>query len=979
MKTKKKGNIILILLILLQLFLFLNLTSLPAKAATNMYNENFMDTSYRDAPNTNVTGWGLGDLSSPKQNPPIVGACDTDSARRVALSGNYAYVADFGAGLKIINITHPLAPVQVGNYSTPDNAWDVCISGDHAFITADNEGLLIINVSDPTAPTLTGSCKLPSSLDMRRVTVSGDYAYVIGSGRFAVIDISNLSAPVVKKWVISPNTYCVAVAGDYAYVGYSDGSLDADLAVYDISDPINFAKVYDLHTCLTVHAIQISGDFAYMTAWPHSFKVVDLSDPAHPVNASMIQLPGYIYGVWVEGDYAYVGLSMAGLQVIDISDPYAPVLVGIRDTYHDCQHAVVSGNYVYATDASYGLQVIQISDPIPPTVIKTCEIDDTPQELFVSGDCAYVADGAGGMLVVDLRDPTNPTTAGAFNETGYATSVQVSGDYAYIAGSGLQVVNISDPTTPEFAANYSSPGGAQDVWVDGNYVYLADLEAGLRVVNITDPLNPTSAGSLDTPGQALGVEISGNYAYIADNLSLQIIDITDPTNPALASTYTPNNSGYVLEVSIAGDLAYLSTGVQGLEIVDISNPQSPSGVASLATPTHDHYIYGDLLYATDESNGKLYVLDIEDPKHPLLINDCNLTYPQTSDVLVLGDHAYVLGHNATSSGLQVVEVSWHKSRQYVPLSVAQSTRIFSGGSTVTLTKATLACVDSTPPGTSITYYLSPDDGANWEEVTPTTEHSFAHPGRYLKWKAVFASSESLNTATLSNISVTYTTRLNSPNLVNPSNSTYTNDTTPTFSWSSLSGATGYLLQLDTLDSFDTPDLIEATVGSTSYTPASELSEGIWYWRTAANDSSGDLGFFSQIRTLTIDITPPTLNSIPKQTYTEGTNMHNITWTPSDLYLASFIVKRGSTVIRSGPWTGDPIEVNLGGLSVGTYYYNCTVYDTAGNKVTKTVEVEVKEKASSPIPFGTSLLVLSAIIALACISFFLKKKGISLLP
>jgi hypothetical protein len=53
----------------------------------------------------------------------------------------------------------------------------------------------------------------------------------------------------------------------------------------------------------------------------------------------------------------------------------------------------------------------------------------------------------------------------------------------------------------------------------------------------------------------------------------------------------------------------------------------------------------------------------------------------------------------------------------------------------------------------------------------------------------------------------------------------------TFSWSSVAEATGYQIQIDTVDSFDSPALIEDTVSDTSY--AATLPLGTWYWRVRA--------------------------------------------------------------------------------------------------------------------------------------------------
>ena len=48
----------------------------------------------------------------------LAGSVDYGIARGVTVSGNYAYVADYRAGLKVIDITDPANPQIVGSVDT---------------------------------------------------------------------------------------------------------------------------------------------------------------------------------------------------------------------------------------------------------------------------------------------------------------------------------------------------------------------------------------------------------------------------------------------------------------------------------------------------------------------------------------------------------------------------------------------------------------------------------------------------------------------------------------------------------------------------------------------------------------------------------------------------------------------------------------------------------------------------------------------
>ena len=67
----------------------------------------------------------------------------------MAVSGGYAYVAADNAGLRVIDVSTPAVPVEVGSVSTPGFALGVAVSGDYAYVAARGAGLRVIDVSAP--------------------------------------------------------------------------------------------------------------------------------------------------------------------------------------------------------------------------------------------------------------------------------------------------------------------------------------------------------------------------------------------------------------------------------------------------------------------------------------------------------------------------------------------------------------------------------------------------------------------------------------------------------------------------------------------------------------------------------------------------------------------------------------------------------------------------------------------------------------
>jgi hypothetical protein len=133
----------------------------------------------------------------------IVGSADTPGdARAVFVSGNYAYVADFGPGLQVIDVSDPTNPSIVGSVDTPDRASGVFVSGNHAYVADRDSGLQVIDISDPENPTIVGSADTFYALG---VFVSGNHAYVADEISFQVIDISNPENPTIVGSVDTPD------------------------------------------------------------------------------------------------------------------------------------------------------------------------------------------------------------------------------------------------------------------------------------------------------------------------------------------------------------------------------------------------------------------------------------------------------------------------------------------------------------------------------------------------------------------------------------------------------------------------------------------------------------------------------------------------------------------------------------------------------------------------------------------------------
>ncbi len=239
-------------------------------------------------------------------------------------------------------------------------------------------------------------------------------------------------------------------------------------------------------------------------------------------------------------------------------------------------------------------------------------------------------------------------------------------------------------------------GQAIDVDIAGNYAYLTSDLGELYIINIKDKSDPKVVGKCPDVDSANIVIIEGDYAYISytewmtgedefyTECGFKIVDIKDKEDPLVIGDYKTgeNNRKSVYGFFIEGEYAFINTsvyqdgsGLNTLEIIDISNKKSPKKLGSLefeGSPSSvwvsGNYAYINTNYYdfdeedyTDQSS--LLVIDIEDRKNPELVGSCDL--PSNSwGIYVSGDFAYVSSNvlneednKYTDSLLQVVDLT----------------------------------------------------------------------------------------------------------------------------------------------------------------------------------------------------------------------------------------------------------------------------------------------------------------------------------
>ncbi len=165
---------------------------------------------------------------------------------------------------------------------------------------------------------------------------------------------------------------------------------------------------------------------------------------------------------------------------------------------------------------------------------------------------------------------------------------------------------------------------------------------------------------IDIQGFATRIAKSDSFIYLADkDQGMKIIDISN-LNSLSCISFFPKTCR-VFDVSVLNDIAYLTTYCNGVNLIDVSSPSSPSFIKNLTygalDPYHSLRPYGiettNSNAIVTDTNGNLVIADISNPLTSSTVGIVPL--PSAAyDVVVEENIAYVA---AGSSGLQIVDIS----------------------------------------------------------------------------------------------------------------------------------------------------------------------------------------------------------------------------------------------------------------------------------------------------------------------------------
>ena len=435
----------------------------------------------------------------------------------------------------------------------------------------------------------------------------------------------------------------VAVDGGYAYIGEGAG-----LRIVDVRDPSEPASVVYLPLSAIPTYIQIGNGYAYI-ANDVGLQIIDIQDVTKPMVVTNLCL-GPSYGLSIVDNLVYVAAGRNGLQIVDVSTPTNPVIIGshpgwVTDVEVLGQYAYVVQQEESSSDIFVILDIHNPANPIPQSSLAIYRLTDlvVVETIVYAISHGVPAIKAGQLYTIDVSNTIAPTIRDEI-DIPHTIAIEVTNGHAYMPNyvhvDGMTIVDVSDPTNLQRIGQHRT--AVTDISIVDSIAYM--VGNGLEMVNIANPASPTQQSYLPLVSDTIvRVEAMAGIAYVLSDAGLYTLDISDITKPRLLGHYAVSQ---FYQFQIQGSLAYIGSRHE-IHLVDVSDPRNPILVSQINFPyiaamqvlDDQMYVYSDQSDFQDD----LYIFDVSNPAEPQQIERINVEgLISVNNLAVIDNQIFVL-------------------------------------------------------------------------------------------------------------------------------------------------------------------------------------------------------------------------------------------------------------------------------------------------------------------------------------------------
>ena len=290
-----------------------------------------------------------------------------------------------------INLVPPVIVELLGSWPSewndrdgPGSAVDVAVSGQYAFLADSDGGLRILDVSDPAQPSMVGSYRS----NARRVAANGNIVY-LESDTFQVLDIRDPAHPTqIEDFTENDGEFFLTKK--FAYQQSGGGLTRLDRQIAD-SPPVGMAN----------EEMSVDETYAAIAQRWGGFRIIDQINPAEPRWGATYYSDAPTEDVAWQDNIACVilGEDLPGVELVDMTDPRFPTRLA-RIVLQHVNNVAITGSYACVTGER--LRIYDFSDPNQLVRVGSHDLGGETHGIQVIGDTAFVAAGLQGLQIYRL-------------------------------------------------------------------------------------------------------------------------------------------------------------------------------------------------------------------------------------------------------------------------------------------------------------------------------------------------------------------------------------------------------------------------------------------------------------------------------------------------------------------------------------------------------------------------------------------------
>lgn len=494
----------------------------------------------------------------------------------VAVVGAYAYVAAGQSGLLILDVSAPEQPILISQISVGAYAAEVQVIGKLAYVAYRvpysrmlnaRAGIGIVDVSNPAAPILIGSYDLTDNTQAGNLYVDGVRAFLVsGDGQLRSFDVTNPARIMpLGAFDAGGSISWLHVDGPLAYALVSEQGMQ----IIDVSDPAWPRRRGAFALQEPGAMVKVAGGLALISSGS-GLTILDVANPDAPQPIGRRDTVPEARRLVVEGERVFIVEGDAGLRIFDLRDPDRPLLVGSYTSPQPVVDIAVAGEHIFVATEDE-LHTLKSGNGLTPTPVGAYRLPGRAAAVKLRDGLAYVAITSDSLrqtadlVILNIKNPARPRLVGqASIRLAMAFGLYVAEDRAYLLGSeGWAIVDVSNPATPQLLGLFSEQR-VKAIVVENDVGYV--LSTTLKVFDLRDGAQPALIAIYAIP--ARDIALHAQRLYLVGNDRVSVFDISDPRSPLEIGGIA--YSGLGNDIAIAGNRIYVSSRMGGVRVLSIA-------------------------------------------------------------------------------------------------------------------------------------------------------------------------------------------------------------------------------------------------------------------------------------------------------------------------------------------------------------------------------------------------------------------------